>query len=139
MAPQLTCVTCIGSFGPTMFVDRYNLVCRICQMRDKMSEELNAAYRKIDVLTTKVETLSEFVSLNVVPSTPGPATSPASPDTNNTDANIASVPSQEDFQVVRNNVTPKRRSYRLLDVKIDSRSFQIPLTTMRKSGLLAIL
>ena len=104
MAPQLTCVSCTGSFGPTIFADRDNLVCRFCQMRDKLSEELNAALKVIDTLTTKVDSLSEFVSLNVASPTPAPAASPAA-----TDANTSSVPSQEDFQVVRNNVRPKRR------------------------------
>ena len=104
MAPLLTCTACTGSFGCTIFADRDNLVCRFCQMRDKLAEDLNAALVKIDALTTKVDTLSEFVSLNVAPSTPAPPTSPAAAD-----ANTASVPSQVDFQVVRNNVSPKRR------------------------------
>ncbi|MPC98883.1 hypothetical protein E2C01_094269 [Portunus trituberculatus] len=68
-------------------------------MGDKLSEDLNAALRKIDALTTKLETLGEFVSLNAAP-----AASPPAPD-----ANDVSVPSQEDFQVVRNNVSPRRR------------------------------
>ena len=99
MAPQMTCVSCSGSFGPTIFADRNNLVCRFCQVRDKLSEDLNAALKRIDTLTTKLETLGEFVTLNVAPAAP-----PAAPNTNK-----ASVPPQEVFQVVRNNVSPKRR------------------------------
>ena len=68
-----------------------------------MSEDLNAALTRIDSLTTKLETLQEFVSLNVVP-TPAPATSTPAPDATN-----VSDPTQEDFQVVRNNVRPRRR------------------------------
>lgn len=73
-------------------------------MRDKLSKDLNAAFDKIDALITKLESLGEFVSLNVVPSTPVPAASPVPPNTNN-----APVPSQTEFQVVRNNVSPKRK------------------------------
>ena len=103
MAPQWTCVSCTGSFGPTIFADRNNLVCRFCQMNEKLSKDLNAALKVIDTLTMKVETLSEFVSLNVASSTAAPTASAAS------DANTTSVPSQDDFQEVRNNVRPKKR------------------------------
>ena len=68
-----------------------------------MSEDLQTALRKIDALTTKVETLAEFISLNVA-TTPARTTSAPAPDANN-----ASAPSQENFQVVRNNVRPRRR------------------------------
>ena len=70
-----------------------------------MSEDLQAAHRRIDALTTKLETLGEFVSLNVgTTPTPARAASPHAPDATN-----ASVPPQEDFEVVRNNVRPRRR------------------------------
>ena len=72
MAPLLTCESCTGIFGPTIFADRNILVCRFCRMRVKLAEDYNAALAKIDALTMKVDTLSEFVSLNVAPSTSVP-------------------------------------------------------------------
>ena len=100
MAPQITCTSCSGSFGPTIFADRNNPVCRFCKIREKTSQDLLAALSKIEALTTKVETLSEFVSLNVGTHTPPPL---------DTDADNVTVTPQEDFQVVRNNVRPRRR------------------------------
>ena len=78
-----------------------------------MSEDLQAALGKIDALTTKVETLNEFVSLNIGTHTPPP---PA-PDADN-----VSVPPQEDFQVVKNNVRPRKR---MLPTTICQNRFQI--------------
>ena len=113
MAPQITCTNCSGSFGPTIFADRNNPVCRFCKINEKTSEDLQAALEKIDALTTKVETLSEFISLNVGTHTPPPLA---------TDSDNVTVPPQEDFQVVRNNVRPKRR---ILHTTKCENSFQI--------------
>ena len=68
-----------------------------------MSEDLQTALKKIDALTTKLETLGEFVSLNVGTS-PEHSASPPAPD-----GNDIPVPPQENFQVVRNNVRPRKR------------------------------
>ena len=113
MAPQITCTNCSGSFGPTIFADRNNPVCRFCKINEKTPEDLQAALEKIDALTTKVETLSEFISLNVGTHTPPPLA---------TDSDNVTVPPQEDFQVVRNNVRPKRR---ILHTTKCENSFQI--------------
>ena len=102
MAPQYTCTSCSGRFGPTIFADITNPVCRFCKTREKTLEDLQKALQKIDALTAKVEALSEFVSLNVGTHTPPPLATD-----NNTDN--ATVPPQDDFQTVKNNVKPKKR------------------------------
>ena len=80
---------------------------------EKQSQELQAALNKIEALTTEVKTLNEFVSLNVGTNTPPPL---------DTDADNVTVPPQGDFQVVRNNVRPKKR---ILPITKCHNSFQI--------------
>ena len=89
-----------------------------------MSEDLQTALKKIDALTTKLETLGEFVSLNVA-TPPAHTASPPAPDANN-----IPVPSRKDFQVFRNNVRPRKRI--ILITKTDFRSSQTLLMTMRR-------
>lgn len=117
MAPQITCTSCSGSFGPTIFADRNNPVCRFCKLMEKTSQELQAALCKIEALTTEVKTLNEFVSLNVGTNTPPPR---------DTDADNVTVPPQGDFQVVRNNSRPKKR---ILPITKCYNSYQILANT----------
>lgn len=111
MAPQLTCSACTGKFGPSIFVDINNLICRFCQLREGLSKDLNTANSKIEKLTEKLETLSEFVSLNVgVKDTSTVASPTASPSIEEeTTATDARHSTQENFKLVRNNVRPKRK------------------------------
>lgn len=83
--------------------DKNNPVCRFCQVREKMWVDLQGALRRINALTMKLETLGEFVSLTVG-TAPACVASPPAPDATN-----ASVPPQEDFEVVRTNERPRRR------------------------------
>ncbi len=72
-------------------------------MPDKreMSEDLTAEHKKIDALTTMLESLQEFVLLNVG-ATPVPAPRVY-------DATNAPVPTEEYFCDVRNNTSPRRK------------------------------
>ncbi len=71
-----------------------------------MLDVLKAAYKRIDALPTNLESLEDFISLNVGV-TQEPAISLSAlkfPDAAN-----ALVPTKEDFRIVRINVSPRRR------------------------------
>lgn len=138
MAPQRTCTSCSGKFGPTMFVDTDVQICRFCQLREKIADELNAAHRKIDALTTKLESLQEFATLNVgVPSAqetttmstaipvhtvPVPVPTPAATldvAENNNDSTL--TPPQDNFQLVRNNVHPSTSTRKVIPTTCQNR------------------
>ncbi|KAK3886028.1 hypothetical protein Pcinc_009804 [Petrolisthes cinctipes] len=113
MAPQLTCSTCSGTFGPTIFANRDVLVCRFCNLREDNLTDLKAAQRKIEALSEKLETLQEFVTLNVgMTSTPTAPVDTAPVQTASTPLPPPAPPTtpspREEFRVVRNNIRPTR-------------------------------
>lgn len=59
MAPLMTCVSYYGTFQPTICANKNYLLCKFCQVRKKMLEDLKAALTRIDALTTRLETLQE--------------------------------------------------------------------------------
>ena len=125
MVAQIQCTVCTGTFGPSIFENKDIRVCRFCRAREwttkeigqlneklkqangkidslakemkdygKLKEELKAANGKIESLTKKSESLEEFITLNF---------------STNAMPTEAPVRTQEEFQVVRNNVRAKAR------------------------------
>ena len=123
MVAQIKCTSCTGIFGPSIFENKDDRVCRFCYIRvamikerdrmdgkieslsstcvqlngkvESLSTELKKANDKVDFLTKKSESLQEFVTLNIV-------------GTDET-STVAPARTEHEFQVVRNNVRPKAR------------------------------
>ena len=130
MAPQLTCTSCSGTFGPTIFANRHVLICRFCNLRKVISDDLKVALQEIAALKEKVKALEEFATLNVAvtpelevtittPSSPTPTPSPQTTITTNTNP----VPPQEEFHTVTNGVRPRRRNF--LPITMCQNRFQL--------------
>lgn len=97
-------------------------ICRFCQHREDQTAKISEANNKIDALTRKLETLQEFVTLNVgvSPSSTVAASTPTSTRTvptvptsvETTNAEVAAPTSTDNntFHTVRNNIRLKTRN-----------------------------
>ena len=118
MGGLVSCSVCSGRFGPTIFEDVETTTCRFCMQRQHLKDDLTEANKRIDALAAKLESLQEFVTLNVgVPSAQESSNSSPDPPIR-TYANATTTVSRrtptntgprDDFQVVRSNVRPQPR------------------------------
>ena len=139
MAPNYTCVSCSGKFGPTMFEDENVRKCRFCHIiergkeeRDELTRIIHDLKEQLSVANGKIDSLSEELKekLNTVNGKIDSQTTelkalreftkdnvgvpPPSEEATPTESVLStdsssSTESHDGFQIVRNNVRPKVR------------------------------